>query len=1075
MKPIYLEMSAFGPFADKQCIHFNELGDNPLFLINGPTGAGKTTLLDAMTFALFNSTTGDRSGQNMRCDHAPNDQETSVVLIFSCGAHTYKVERSPTQTAKARRGDGETTRAASATLWRVQPDAATHDATQWQTSELLANKVNDVSQQAQALLGLNADQFRQVVVLPQGRFREFLLAKSSERENVLESLFQTQRFKLIEEALSQRALAVNRDYTTLKNELEQRLKDMGHPTIEAALAHLDELQPPLADAQAEHEHAKQQFSLAQTHYTQAEELNKRFVNLAELQNKLKHLAEQHNEMQQHQQQLKAHAQALHLQPFWQTFTQSKDALGLRQLAYNKAQVQAEQATAALNQTQAELKTVADHPARIEQLNLRLDELSRLVATVQQLQQLMAKLQQQAQAVTQASTQKTVAAENLAQLKTNHNQVTSELTALRERIKQHTNTEAQRTQLAHHQQLHDELNKRHAEVLTAQHAWLAAQAPLTVAQAATEQAQQARDSLFLRWYQEQAAALAQKLQPGQPCLVCGSTEHPAPAHLARQQDLVSQEQLDAAEALAQTKRRAEHQAQTALELAANNHTKAEQARNEIAKRVSQVIDTLAKPVACSATQHAASEPSANQQSDSTHSVSKHSVSKKAPAQDAEELLEELAAQLQLVQTQLREIEQRQHRERTQEAELEAMQAKLVNQIAQQEQALAEANTQLQDATQAHSNSASQLAALDKDGELRKREVTQITNEHQQIQTERDNLRLAHDKAQTQLKRAENHHTTAQSTLASALTEVTTATQTLNQAESRWHEKLSASPFADAEAFSQALLDQATADTLQQQVETYKNHVTQVQTGIDSETKAIGNQAQPDLAQLAEQRSQAATLEHEKLQAWQILYTEHKQLKDNIDKYQKRAAQSADLERNYAVLGRLAQTLAGNNNSRISLNRFVLAILLDDVLHEASQRLAQMTQGRYQLVRRREGGDARSHGGLELMIDDSHTGKQREVNTLSGGESFMAALALALGLSDVVQSYAGGIKIDTLFIDEGFGSLDSEALDQAINVLAHLRDNGRTIGIISHVSELKQRITKRIDVVRGIGGSSLRVGL
>jgi len=183
-------------------------------------------------------------------------------------------------------------------------------------------------------------------------------------------------------------------------------------------------------------------------------------------------------------------------------------------------------------------------------------------------------------------------------------------------------------------------------------------------------------------------------------------------------------------------------------------------------------------------------------------------------------------------------------------------------------------------------------------------------------------------------------------------------------------------------------------------------------------------------------------------------------------------SAKLEEAYAIYGTLSDIANGRTGNNISLQRFVLGVLLDDVLMEASRRLYMMTKGRFQLLRKQDKSKGRKASGLELDVEDAYTGKSRSVATLSGGESFMAALALALGLSDVVQAYAGGIKLDTLFIDEGFGSLDQESLDLAIRTLVDLQATGRTIGIISHVSELKEQMALRIDVISSKTGSTIK---
>jgi len=175
----------------------------------------------------------------------------------------------------------------------------------------------------------------------------------------------------------------------------------------------------------------------------------------------------------------------------------------------------------------------------------------------------------------------------------------------------------------------------------------------------------------------------------------------------------------------------------------------------------------------------------------------------------------------------------------------------------------------------------------------------------------------------------------------------------------------------------------------------------------------------------------------------------------------------------VYGTLSDIASGKTANNVSLQRFVLSVLLDDVLIQATQRLSLMSRGRYLLLRKDQPGKGRGAFGLDLDVEDAYTGKSRSVATLSGGESFMAALALALGLSDVVQAYAGGIKLDMLFIDEGFGSLDQESLELAIRTLMDLQASGRMIGIISHVSELKEQMALRLDVESSYTGSQVKL--
>jgi exonuclease SbcC len=231
--------------------------------------------------------------------------------------------------------------------------------------------------------------------------------------------------------------------------------------------------------------------------------------------------------------------------------------------------------------------------------------------------------------------------------------------------------------------------------------------------------------------------------------------------------------------------------------------------------------------------------------------------------------------------------------------------------------------------------------------------------------------------------------------------------------------------------------------------------------------------PDLAALTAQAESAQAQENSQLEAWRQLDGRLTTLQNIHQKLVAAHASQAELEAQYQLWGTLSEVANGRTGHRISLQRFVLGVLLDDVLIQASERLVRMSRGRYQLVRREDPSKGNKASGLELDVADTYTGKNRPVATLSGGESFMAALSLALGLSDVVQAYAGGIQLDTLFIDEGFGSLDQDALDQAIAMLSELQMSGRMIGIISHVSELKEQMPVRIEVSASRHGSSVEV--
>ncbi|MCG9774786.1 SMC family ATPase, partial [Vibrio diabolicus] len=261
--------------------------------------------------------------------------------------------------------------------------------------------------------------------------------------------------------------------------------------------------------------------------------------------------------------------------------------------------------------------------------------------------------------------------------------------------------------------------------------------------------------------------------------------------------------------------------------------------------------------------------------------------------------------------------------------------------------------------------------------------------------------------------------------------------------------------------------------QKEIDNFKQTQTKLEQTLHDLNHALKALERPDLDSL---NDSLTTLQAQYIEVRNQLDTTRSTF-ERIEKVRKDIAtlheKNSKLEEEYKVFGTLYDVASGKTGSRVSLHRFVLGVLLDDVLIQASQRLSIMSKGRYILARKTEGFKGAAGRGLDLMVEDGYTGKTRDVATLSGGESFMAALALALGLSDVVQSYSGGIRLDTLFIDEGFGSLDPESLDLAIQTLVDLQQTGRMIGVISHVSELKEQMAQRIDVEPSRVGSTVSV--
>lgn len=1016
MTPLVLTMQAFGPFAAEETINFSQLGRSPLFLINGPTGAGKSSILDAICFALYGQTTGEeRSGTQMRCDQAADTLLTEVTLDFYLRGENYRVRRVPQQERPKARGEGTTTQNAEAQLWRLTADGKENEC-------LVARSVNDATAQVQALLGLDASQFRQVMVLPQGKFRELLLAESKDREKIFSQLFQTHIFQRIEEHLRTQANQIDRAVKDHQHRV-QGILDASDIESEAALIEALETQAP------EHQAAEKALAIAKQQREQAEAAERQGQECQALFDRHTALGAEKNqrlhqqpEIERAQQRLSAHEQTQALaEPFHRVQTAQQTASATQQervqaqTAVEKQQATHQHAQQALHQAQTRYQQLPERREQAGRLQQALEQFQALTGVEQALHQAQQTWQSLYRQLDQQTQQRDTIAEQgealaarlkAEQIERNH------LAGCDEVLKSRQALHAQRQTLAE---------------LESQRAALAEQ----VAQAASdvehhqqtvERYKRRATEQEMHWHQGQAALLAARLESQQPCPVCGSREHPAPA--VQEQPPVTQADVKRA----RTEHEQAHQALVQAQQLQQRLTQQLKYNDEQSEYLRHTLGEWgAKPL--SALEAACQE--------SQRHVERYQV-----------LTRELATQERTLEQQRSEWKALDTQIKAQQPELEAAQKRCHQLEAQCEQlrrALPEPHGSLE-ALQA--------------------ELGRVQSDIQQSEAAWQSAQESAHHAQTALARAET-------TLSDIAQRAAAATQALSAAQNEWQLALSSSAFDNDADFIQARLEAPERQALIETVTLFQQALAKLDGQLEDSQTRLEGLTPPDLTALAEQVASAQAHEQVCNQTYQRLAARIAQLTATQQKLKAAHAAEAELEAEYRLWGTLSEIANGRTGHRISLQRFVLGVLLDDVLIQASERLVRMSRGRYQLVRREDPSKGNKASGLELDVADTYTGKNRPVATLSGGESFMAALALALGLSDVVQAYAGGIQLDTLFIDEGFGSLDQDALDQAIAMLSELQMGGRMIGIISHVSALKEQMPVRIEVRASRQGSTVQV--
>jgi len=1015
MTPLKLRLQAFGPFAGKEEIDFTALGSNPLFLINGPTGAGKSAILDAICFALYGQTAGaDRDAQQMRCDHASEEVLCEVSLEFMLGNKRYAIWRSPIQERPRTRGEGVTIKRAEAKLWYLD---GSDEGVLW-----VSKSVNDATNHINRLLGIGVEQFRQVMILPQDKFRELLMADSKDRESIFSQLFETHIYKQIENKLKEQASGIKQAVELHQSKVRGILEGANLDCREQLNIEIESLSPALFQAKSEKDQAHGEVQKQQSEIDKAKTINLQFDELDAKRTDLSLINKQNNDIEVKKALL---SQALSAQKIYHLYTNNVEC----QAAYVSASKYHEQAKLELSNARSQHRQAL---SRVETAKLNagaLDDLKTQQIELKRFSHQLTKLSDNKERVTGATAKLASSSQALKQKKRSLGALASELLEKEALVISHTHTLEQVTLL---QQALDKLAQKHNErsMLDAISADIAKclkqqridQAQLDNLAQVFEKACTIATQTEIAWHMGQASLLAKELSHDQPCPVCGSKNHPNPAHEDDSNMLVSKEQVGEDRQRETVSRENMQEAKDTLATISN---KLETQQNRFAEHSQQLGQYAQMSLAQLEQQQA----------------------------DISRQLDSLT-KLQLIKSKLsKRIVQIKAQQASSTDDLLVLEAKASN----DNNAMIVAQT-----------SANELAAqIPKEHH----DAWQLSQSLQQLSATIEQLTVLLSEAQTDLAKKQSSFDQASATQKTLLNGLHGQEIRSSKAASDWQQALFNSEFSDTKHFMQAQADESQQQALKQAIASYQTELDSLNAIVKQLWQRLSDKQRSDVSSIEQGLNTNTKIYAEKDKIWRNLEARYTSLINVSDKLVKAETQNETLNQQYSVIGTLSEVANGNTGNKVSLQRFVLSVLLDDVLIQASQRLHIMSKGRYQLIRKEDRAKGNKASGLELEVHDGNTGKPRSVATLSGGESFMAALSLALGLSDVVQSYAGGIHLDTLFIDEGFGSLDSDSLDAAIRVLVDLQASGRMIGIISHVTELKEQMAKRIDVHSSNAGSSI----
>lgn len=1020
MKPRKLSIQAFGPFASKQEIDFTQLGNNPLFLINGPTGAGKSSILDAICFALYNQTTGaERDAQQMRSDHCDPATQCEVSLDFSLGEKHYRIWRSPAQERPKSRGEGSTLKVAEAKLWWL--DGSNEGVL------LVSKSVNDATAHINNLIGLGVEQFRQVMVLPQGKFRELLMADSKAREQIFGQLFETHIYKQIENKLKEQASGIKQALELHQSKIRGILEAANVESTSLLKDEIKHTHTLLETAKSEREIAREKAAQSERRKQDARRQHQQFEELTKKQAELESTLERKPAVKVWVDQLAGAIKAQGIYHLYINFKDNKSKYVLTNTKHEEALSQHNECVIAHSGATKRLREAQENIKAIDGLKAQQNLFSRYATTLITLQEAKHAHNEALKNSSKSNLALVDKKQSLSNLNDERDTTETKIIEYTSALESVYSIEHKLEKLNGKYREREHLDEIATQIKRAQTNLDKEQASLDEATTLYMQAKRIAKEIELSWHQSQSVLLARELCADQPCPVCGSKTHPQPAHLddnSEQAVAVSLSDVDNARAQENTSRDSQQRAKDALSTCLNHLT-------ELGRRQQEYVERL--------------------------------------GHYSEMTLPELANKKQALTDQLQALHVMQNDRaalRSRLAVIKTQQIEQVNALVSIEAAATNHNNEVIAAQTTCEQLSAQVPAEFQDSSSLEHALNRVTKHI-------DELNKAFTHAQTEFARMQSALDRASATQKALYTQLAEQEKVSAQAQLYWQQALQKSDFSSIEYFLEAQLTEPQQNALTKQIEDFKAQLQSLEAVVKQLLDSLQGQHRADILAIEEELHQDQLESELKDKQWRELDARLQTLQSVASKLQKAALENAELDKQYSVIGTLNDVANGISGNKISLQRFVLSVLLDDVLIQASHRLNLMSKGRYQLLRKEDRAKGNKASGLELEVHDFDTGKPRSVATLSGGESFMAALSLALGLSDVVQSYAGGIRLDTLFIDEGFGSLDAESLDAAIRVLIDLQASGRMIGIISHVSELKEQMAKRIDVEVGKRGNVIKV--
>ncbi|MBP1990269.1 AAA family ATPase [Paenibacillus eucommiae] len=1023
MRPLKLVMTAFGPFKDREEIDFAVLEDCRLFVISGSTGAGKTTIFDAICFALYGTASGeDRYDSRMLRSHfADEETHTLVELEFGIGRRIYRVVRQ----LGHRKGNNKTETGAKIELYE-RIDGQDVPIVERYT-------VKDVNDKLERIIGLTNSQFSQIVMLPQGEFRRLLTSETENKEEILRRIFRTELYQKVEGQFQQKTKDLKAALQSSQTELEVHVRQIPAVlparentslvrTMEQDYQNVTQIVEGLSEEQAYYEERlaesllrrtalQAELSGKQTSLHHAKSLNDQFRNLELKRVEKASMDSSLPEHEAREKRLELAEKAVRLEPYEEQWQQA-----LKAEAQRRKEHEAKLSTAATVRREweaAELRyreeTGKEEQRRQADRELqRLQDLAPAVAALHAAEQEVAKLRQEEE-------------QSAAKLASHERQllgIREERARSSERVKaleQETAALPERKEALGKLREQAKLMKDTLEVQRLIEGYIEQESER---QRTLSQMQSRHDKLEQLWIEGQSSLLAAHLHDGQPCPVCGSTSHLGKAEAS--DVLPTKEELQEVKQVLRLHEQEYSKAQAELAATRTGLADKQTALADFGVSLDgmrEQYDGLVRE-----------GTRVKEEVERLEAQQKSLLQLKQTAAELELQLDKLTKEKESLSERYQDVRIGRHAKQSMlEKELERIpeelrtEGRLAARLKQQQQLAG----QLQQAWK------------------------QVQEQYQLLQT-----RLAEE-------------TTSLGHLARQLEEAAAA---LQLADERFRQELAKAGFASSEVYAQTKLSEAGRSDLRERIEAFAKALAALSQQISSQEQELAGKESADLERLTAELAQAESeLEHTSAahQEFKSRLQDTERLKTNILSVNERLQ---DQEHKWQQVKDVYDALRGDNTLKLSFERYVLIEFLERILHAANERLRLLSGGQFVLQRSDRLEKHNRQSGLGLDVYDVYTGLNRDVKSMSGGEKFNASLCLALGMSDVIQAYQGGISIEMMFIDEGFGSLDEDALNKAIEALIDLQKSGRMIGVISHVQELKAAFPAILEVRKTKDGHS-----